>query len=59
MAVNTTTWVLDTPVVAPYTPAGMPAGWRPELAAATRQPAGYGLNGTSARSATTKPGAFE
>ena len=59
MAVNTTTWVLDTPAVAPYTPAGMPAGWRPELAAVTRQPAGYGLNGTTARSATTKPGAFE
>lgn len=59
MAVNTTTWVLDTPVATPYTPAGMPAGWRPELAAATRQPAGYGLNGTTARSATTKPGAFD
>ena len=45
--------------------AGVPAlrllidRWRPELASVTRQPAGYGLNGTTARSATTKPGAFE
>ena len=52
---NSRYWVDATP----YTPAGMPAGWRPELAAVTRQPAGYGLNGTTARSATTKPGAFE
>ena len=59
LAVDTAAWSLTVPAGTPYTPANMPAGWRPELATVDRQPAGFGFNGTVSRASVTKAGAFE
>lgn len=58
MSADTTDWTLAVPASASYTPDNMPAGWRPDLASVTHQPAGWMKNGRVART-VARAGAFD
>jgi hypothetical protein len=50
LVADTVNWTIAAPAGTPFMPAGMPTGWRPELADVAMQPAGWMRNGMASRS---------